>query len=70
MAEGADQWQDDQEVSDERREVLRWRREWAEKAGLTRIEARLFAEGDGDLAELRYCAEHGATPAQIAAICI
>lgn len=60
------QWQDDQEM----RTVVRWRYDAAKHAGLSKLEARLFAEGDGDLAELRWLADHGATPSQIARICI
>ena len=41
------------DISDEQLEVLRRRYTEARKAGLTIIEAKLFAESDADVGELR-----------------
>ena len=44
---------EDLDLCDEQREVLRRRHAEARRAGLTLIEARLFAESDRDIGELR-----------------
>lgn len=56
------------DIFDETLEVLRRRYTEARRAGLTIIEARLFADSDGDVGELRKLVAKGATPAQIRAI--
>ena len=43
----------------ERRQVALWRQDQARKAGLTVVEARLFAESDQDLEELRQLSAAG-----------
>lgn len=48
--------------------VRRWRYEEARDAGLSRTEAKLFSESDIDVGRLRALVDHGATPAQVAAI--
>jgi hypothetical protein len=48
--------------------VRNWRYDEARQAGLTPVEAAMFAESDADLAELRKLVEKGATPLQIRAI--
>lgn len=42
----------------------------ARAAGLTRVEARLFAESNGDVGELRKLVKNGCPPATIAKIVI
>lgn len=52
-------------------EVLRvqqWRFEQAREAGLTKLEARLFAESDASLEELRLLVAKGCSPMVIARI--
>lgn len=53
---------------EEYRAVIRWRYEQARLYGLTRIEARLFAESDADIGALRHLAELGCAPATAAKI--
>ena len=48
--------------------VRNWRFDEARKAGLSGVEAALFAESDRDLAELRKLVKAGCTPEQIRAI--
>lgn len=48
--------------------VRNWRYDEARRAGLSGVEAALFAESDRDLRELRRLVEKGATPLQIRAI--
>lgn len=45
--------------ADERLSVWRWRFDEAVRAGLTDLEARLFAESDSDLGELRRLVKAG-----------
>jgi len=56
---------DSPEPSDEQLEVLRRRYTEARRAGMTLVEARLFAESDRDVGELRQLIKGGATPDQI-----
>lgn len=56
------------ELAPEQRQVLRWRYELATSAGLTSVEARLFAESDQETSTLRSCIENGWSPEQIRAI--
>lgn len=51
--------QDDELAENRRLEVLRWRYKEARQAGLTIVEASLFAESDADLAELRRLVRDG-----------
>lgn len=53
---------------DERKAVRLHRYHEARSAGLTRVEARLFAESEEDVGLLRKLLAGGATPQQIAAI--
>lgn len=48
--------------------VVRWRFLEARDAGLTRLEARLYAESDIDCERLRALVRHGATPQQVAKV--
>lgn len=57
-------WRDEWEI------VRRWRFNAAKNAGLNFDDASAFADGTGDIAELRSLQEHGATPDQIRRICI
>lgn len=50
--------------------MQQWRFECAREVGLTKLEARLFAESDGSLAVLRRLAELGCRPQDIARIVI
>lgn len=50
------------------RERLRWRFEQATEAGLEPWEAKLFADGDGDIGELRRLVKLHASPRDIARI--
>jgi hypothetical protein len=52
----------DEPLPTEELDRLAWRREQAQEAGLTRIEARLFAESDADIGRLRELAEAGCPP--------
>jgi hypothetical protein len=61
---------DEREPDPEWANVLRWRYRAARHAGLTHVEATLFAESDGNTAQLRGLKEHGATPEQIRRICL
>lgn len=56
------------DLTDEQLEILRRRYTEARKAGLTIVEARLFAESDADVGELRRLVEHGCPIDQIRAI--
>lgn len=46
------------------------RRVEALEAGLTEVDAMLFADGDVSLSTLRHCIAQGATPAEIARIVV
>lgn len=59
---------DGERLGREQLAVWRWRFDEAFRAGLTSLEARLFAESDRDLDELRRLVKKGATPEQIRAI--
>ncbi len=59
---------DDRDLDDEDRDVVRWRFQQARGAGLTRIEARLFAESEASLTELRLLVAKGCPPQTIARI--
>jgi hypothetical protein len=48
--------------------VVRWRFKEARSAGLTRVEARLYAESEQDVSILRLLVAHGATAQQIAKV--
>lgn len=56
---------DDLELSDEAREVRRRRYKEARRAGLSLVEAELFADSDVDIGVLRNLVAGAATPAQI-----
>ena len=47
------------EVADVQRQVVLWRQEQAVKAGLSWLEARVWADSDGDVGELRRLVEAG-----------
>lgn len=53
------------ELSDEQLEVLRRRYVEAREAGLTIVEARLFAESDRDVGELRRLVKKGCPVEQL-----
>jgi hypothetical protein len=59
---------DDDQLAVEQVAVRTWRYDEAIRAGLTGLEAAMFAESDRDLSELRRLVEKGATAKQIAAI--
>lgn len=54
------------QVSEEQKIVFRWRYQEARRLGLTMLEARLFAESDSDLHQLRALRKNGC-PARLAA---
>lgn len=56
------------ELADEQRTVTRNRYREARQAGLTIVEAQLFADSDRDIGELRLLVAKGATVEQIRAI--
>lgn len=56
------------EQSPEILQVQQWRFLQAREAGLTKIEARLWAESDRDIGELRRLVVLGTTPQMIARI--
>lgn len=58
----------DEEAPSEALSVIQWRFEQAREAGLTRIEARLWAESEADVGELRKLVAKEAKPQQIAKI--
>lgn len=58
------------QATDEQREVFVRRFKEARAAGLTLVEARLFAESDCDIGLLRKLVEFGCPPAQIAKVLI
>jgi hypothetical protein len=51
----------------EPQKVVRWRFREARDAGLTRVEARLYAESEIDCSDLRRLVANGATPKEIVA---
>ncbi len=56
------------DTSDEQLQVLRRRYTEARKAGLTLVEAKLFAESDADVGELRRLVRAGCPVEQLRAI--
>jgi hypothetical protein len=48
--------------------VWRWRQEEAKQAGMTKIEARMFAESDRDIGELRKMVAKGCPPELLAKV--
>jgi hypothetical protein len=60
--------QDGEWLSLEQLAVRNWRYDEARKAGMSGVEAALFAESDRDLGELRKLVEKGCEPRLIARI--
>ena len=58
----------DELETDEMAEVLRRRRREAREAGLSQVEARLWAESDRDIGELRRLVEAGCPPELLARV--
>ena len=58
----------DELETDEMAEVLRRRRREALEAGLSQVEARLWAESDRDIGELRRLVEAGCPPELLARV--
>ena len=56
---------DGDRLSRELLDVRNWRYDEARKAGLTPVEALMFAQSDRDLAELRRLVEKGCPPERI-----